>query len=88
MLGYNRVHKMVDKGDHYEVKVKVETGARPYVALRVFKITKEVCAKKNFTPRVGTKFRTGGWAECPWRLFGGRNLQETQLRWEDYPGTA
>ena len=86
MVNYNRVHEVVDKGDYYEVKVKVEIGARPYVALRVFKILKAVCEEKNFTPRIGTKFRTGGYAKFPWRLFGGRDLKETQLRWEDFPG--
>lgn len=88
MAGYNQVHSVVDKGNYYEVSVKVRIGARPYVALRIFKITKAVCVEKKFTPRVGTRFRTGGFAKLPWRLFGGRNLQETQLRWEDYPGAA
>ena len=88
MFGYNRVFEIVDKDDHYEVKVKLEIGCRPYVALKVFRISKSTCAEKNFTPRVGTKFRTGGWAECPWRLFGGRNLKETFLRWETFPGTT
>ena len=86
MPRYNRVFEMVDKGEYFEVKVAVMIPTYPYVALEVFEIKKKVCEEKKFTPRVGTKFRTGGWAECPWHLFGGRNLRERFIRWEKFPG--
>ncbi len=82
MIRHNHVLKIVEFDDHYEVKVPVPIGCKPFSAIRVFRLTKAECAEKNFTPKVGTKYRTGGWAELPFHHFGGRSLGSF-LRWEN-----